>query len=315
MSSLSARHKNMLEYLFEMQSGYLLNFSSRKLHGFMLDYTGIDINESPGYINEPSKAKKFRYFISHEPDSVVGKVILELLKIRKDEILLNNNGSGQCMDKYADFANEIERVAYAMCSGTVAPQNEAERLDATLLSAEAVLRDLISICENACNNRTYTYSRTENEINDYFRDMLCAKGYGQVLDQTRHGVSANGNDAGEVDILLKKDDREVAIIEGLKLDYLNRNYLSLHINKAIVNYNALGTPTFIIAYVGTTNFVELWNSAYSYLASFSYPLDVKDTIKEMVQLSAPIKCARLILSRDGYDFPVYFVMVNIGCNK
>ena len=34
----------------------------------------------------------------------------------------------------------------------------------------------------------------------------------------------NGNDAGEVDILLKKDDKEAAIIEGLKLDCVNQNY-------------------------------------------------------------------------------------------
>ena len=34
--------------------------------------------------------------------------------------------------------------------------------------------------------------------------MLSAKGYAQIMDQTRHGVSNRGDDAGEVDILLKK---------------------------------------------------------------------------------------------------------------
>lgn len=103
------------------------------------------------------------------------------------------------------------------------PRNNVERLNATLLSASGVLNDLINICESACNNSTYNYNRSENEINDYFRDMLGAKGYNQVLNQTRHGISMNGKDAGEVDILLKKDDKEVAIIEGLKLDCVNQS--------------------------------------------------------------------------------------------
>ena len=60
----------------------------------------------------------------------------------------------------------------------------------------------------------------------------------------------NENDAGKVDILLKKDDTEVAIIEGLKLDCVIQNYIKNHIDKAVVNYNALGTATFIAAYVG-----------------------------------------------------------------
>lgn len=97
------------------------------------------------------------------------------------------------------------------------PRSNEERLNATLLSADSVLRDLLDICESICNNKTYDYNQSENAINDYFRDMLTAKGYAQIMDQTRHGVSNRGDDAGEVDILLKKNNREVAIIEGLKV--------------------------------------------------------------------------------------------------
>ena len=199
-----------------------------------------------------------------------------------------------------------------MCAGAAVPRNNQERLNATLLCASNVLQDLLSVCESACNNRTYNYGRSENEINDYFRDMLGAKGYSQVLDQTRHGISMNGNDAGEVDILLKKDDKEAAIIEGLKLDCVNQNYIKNHIDKAVVNYNALGTATFIVAYVGVADFQSFWNGVYTYLKAFSYPLEVKRSVEEMAHTSAAVRCANTILSRDGYDFPVYFIAVNIG---
>ena len=38
----------------------------------------------------------------------------------------------------------------------------------------------------------------------------------------------------------------------------------------------------------------------------------KRSVEEMAHTSAAVRCANTILSRDGYDFPVYFIAVNIG---
>ena len=80
----------------------------------------------------------------------------------------------------------------------------------------------------------------------------------------------------------------------------------------VVNYNALGTATFIVAYVGVADFQSFWNGVYTYLKAFSYPLEVKRSVEEMAHTSAAVRCANTILSRGGYDFPVYFIAVNIG---
>lgn len=312
MSSLTERHKAMLEKLFSMEEGYLLKFSDTTFRNFMLLHANIDVYAEEGYIQESSKAKKFRYFLNIEPDEIVGSILLELLDLRNvyiEDLRLENN---KYVDSYGNYATEIDSVARAMCTGAAIPQNNQERLNATLLSASGVLADILDICEYACNNRTYHYGRSENEINDYFRDMLKAKGYSQVLDQTRHGVSKNEKDAGEVDILLKRNDKEVAIIEGLKLDCVNQSYIKDHIDKAVVNYNALGTVTFIVAYVGVSDFKGFWNGIYEYLKKFPYLLEVKKSVEEMAYTSAAIRCANMILNRDGYDFPVYFIGVNIG---
>lgn len=315
MSSLSRYYRAMLEDLFCMREGHLLNFSNTTFRDFMLLHANIDVYVELGYKDEPSKAKKFKYFVKHESDTLVGKIILELLKMRNNQVQKLCAVDDEYQDPYGDYAIKIKKVADAMFTGSIMLPSNVERLDAELLSASVVLQDLLCICEKICNNELYNYSRTENEINDYFRDMLNAKGYIQVMDQTRHGISMSGKDAGEVDILLKKDNKEIAIIEGLKLDCVNRNYIKEHIDKAVVNYNALGTATFIIAYVGVVNFQDFWNGTYEYLKNFSYPLEVKRVTKEYAYPNAAVRVANIILSRDGYDFPTYFIAVNIECDK
>lgn len=134
------------------------------------------------------------------------------------------------------------------------PDTNEDRLNADLETAKVVLTDLIQIGERACSNYSLNKDSSENGINDYFRDMLFAKGYDEVKDQTRHGISVSGKDAGEVDILLTKDGKEIAIFEGLKLDSVDKSYIATHIDKSIINYNAIGTATFVVSYVSVTDY-------------------------------------------------------------
>lgn len=164
MSSMLARHREMLEYLFEMQGGYLLRFTNDSFRRFMILHADIDVYNAPGYNEESSKAKKFRYFLSNESDALVGQIILELLQMRSDHIERLQLEDDEYIDSYSKYAIEIENVARAMCTGAAVPQNNQERLNATLLSASNVLQDLLSVCESACNNRTYNYGRSEKHI-------------------------------------------------------------------------------------------------------------------------------------------------------
>ena len=94
---------------------------------------------------------------------------------------------------------------------------------------------------------------------------MFAKGYDEVKDQTRHGISMSGKDAAEVDILLTKEGKEIAIFEGLKLDSVNKSYIATHIDKAIINYNALGTATFVVSYVSVADYKVFWEKFSSYI--------------------------------------------------
>ena len=186
-----------------------------------------------------------------------------------------------------------------------------ERLNADIACAQVVLRDLLQIGERICLNQSFNELSSENSMNDYFRDMLISKGYDEAKDQTRHGISASGKDAGEVDILLTQNGKELAIFEGLKLEYIRTAYIDEHIEKAIVNYNALGTATFIVAYVSTGDFEMFWKKYSNHVQGYDYPLTVKENYKELVYPNAATRVGTLILSRDGFDFPVFFIAIKV----
>lgn len=189
--------------------------------------------------------------------------------------------------------------------------SDEDRIIADIETAEKVLHDLNMVGERICSNATYNRDSKENEINDYYRDMLGIMGYQEVKDQTRHGVSSNGNNAGEVDLLLSKAGKEIAIIEALKLSSVDTNYISQHIQKAINNYNPLGTATFIIAYVTAADFGGFWERYTNYLVNYQFNLTVKEPVSIRPHPNAATRVARSVLSKDNYDFPVYFLAINI----
>lgn len=186
-----------------------------------------------------------------------------------------------------------------------------ERLNADIESAKEVYSDLITVGGRLCSNATYNQGSSENSINDFVRDALSFLGYDEVKDQTRHGISWNGSDAGEVDILLTKGRKEIAIYEGLNLSSVDTNYIDKHIKKAIVNYNALGTATYIVAYVGVADFNAFWERYKTYINSYDFPIDVKQKGIVLPYPNAATRGMTMILSRDNYDFPVYFLALNM----
>lgn len=311
MSSLSAKHKAICENLFEMETGYVLDFGNNKLQNFVLRSIGIDIYGSPGYEEYCSKANKLRQIFETESDPIVGKLILDLLDHREIIIMRKISVDGEYVDKWTMYVTQIKSVCEKMCSGTSMFSSNEERLTANIIEAQNVLQDIISAAELVCNNRSYNEDTLENPINDYIRDLLKMKGYDEIHDQTRHGDSTNGNDAGEVDILLCKNGKEVSIFEGLILDSVDKNIIKKHIDKAIVNYNTLGTATYIVAYVGAVNYAAFWKRYFEYLEQYEFILEIKKKLSNNVYPNAAIRVADMIVSKSGYDFPVYFVTINM----
>lgn len=89
-------------------------------------------------------------------------------------------------------------------------------------------------------------------------------------------------------------------------------YIDEHIDKAIVNYNALGTATYIVAYVSTGDFESFWKRFSNHVQNYDFPLSIKEGFKELVHPNAATRVGALILSRDDFDFPVYFIALKIS---
>lgn len=111
---------------------------------------------------------------------------------------------------------------------------------------------------------------------------------------------------------MTKAGREIAIFEGLKLDSVSTAYIDAHIDKAIVNYNALGTATFVVAYVNSADFESFWKKYSDHVRQYDFPLQIKKPFNVLPYPNAAARIATLILTRDGFDFPVYFIAFKIS---
>lgn len=81
MANLTFNEKQLIESVFSMSSGHLLDFSNREFEEFMKDVVQYNIYAKyPGL----SKAKMFREFLKDETEPYVGKAIVMLLNHMKD---------------------------------------------------------------------------------------------------------------------------------------------------------------------------------------------------------------------------------------
>jgi len=93
MSSLKTSEKIYLENFFEMNGGYVCDFSDRTFREFILENIGVDVfSEQFSYEAEPnykaSKAKRLRHFWKNESDKTTYKLLNALYEywIAKKEI-------------------------------------------------------------------------------------------------------------------------------------------------------------------------------------------------------------------------------------
>lgn len=85
MSSLRLIERNCVEQLFGMADGYVLDFSNRTFGQFVRTAAGVDIYSGKYEISGHSKANRLRAFIELEDDSLVGKVLSEMLEYWRDK--------------------------------------------------------------------------------------------------------------------------------------------------------------------------------------------------------------------------------------
>lgn len=87
MAKLSFIDKKLIEDVFDMGSGYVLDFSNRTFDQFMADVIGESIYSKYPYM---SKANLLRQFIEDYPESYVGKMILLAVRYMKANDMISD---------------------------------------------------------------------------------------------------------------------------------------------------------------------------------------------------------------------------------
>lgn len=99
-----------MEELFEMNTGYVLDFSNNSFQRFIKHTIGLDIYEDKGYETYCSKANKLRQIINTEPTAKVVKLIGELINYYENLQLKDNNLNMYDKKIIADVRKEIKRI-------------------------------------------------------------------------------------------------------------------------------------------------------------------------------------------------------------
>jgi len=90
MSDLTSSEKYKLESLLGMDSGYVLDFSNARFQEFILDNTGLNIEDEKYNYKSGSKANRLRSFWKEESNYIVGRLIEALLERWRTQKLANN---------------------------------------------------------------------------------------------------------------------------------------------------------------------------------------------------------------------------------
>ena len=90
MANLTTNDKQVLEKLFQMSGGYVLNFSDRTMGEFFNDDVNINIYDQKYNYASGSKANCMRGFWQVADNSLVGKSIIKLIEYIENQILIGN---------------------------------------------------------------------------------------------------------------------------------------------------------------------------------------------------------------------------------
>ncbi len=112
MASLSTNDKQVLEKLFQMGGGYVLNFTNRTMGEFFADDVGINIYDKKYNYASGSKANYIRGFWQIADNDLVGKSIRKLIEYVENQVLI-----GELSEK--DFSKPLiergKKIADDLC--------------------------------------------------------------------------------------------------------------------------------------------------------------------------------------------------------
>ncbi len=145
MSSLTFIEKKLFEKLFDMESGYLLDFSNSSLQEFLNDYE-IDLGSSKYDKYGSSKAKRFRAFWELEDNITVSKVLTGLIEYANSINTIeskDNDLAKQYLDKLQGKKTNAQPIKKELTENDFLKQ-EFSKIDLSLLKLDYSFEEIIN---------------------------------------------------------------------------------------------------------------------------------------------------------------------------
>lgn len=116
MADINRREKLKLEKFFEMEGGYVLDFSNRTLSNFVFETLNLDFYSDNYSDFGDSKANRLRAIWHKEKNYTVGKLTSEMLDYWKDKKLMSY---GQITQPEQDLFDECQKIASKLLENTI----------------------------------------------------------------------------------------------------------------------------------------------------------------------------------------------------
>ncbi|MGD9129268.1 MAG: TIGR02391 family protein [Candidatus Woesebacteria bacterium] len=216
MANLTTNEKQILEKLFQMESGYVLNFSDRTMGEFFRDDLKIKIYSQKYNYASGSKANRMRGFWSTADDTTVAKSILKLISYIETQILVENLNRDDFPKARVNAGNKI-----------------AQRLlGKTTIKEEAALKASFKNGNITITLQDEIFNHVQNLLNDghYFNAVeeaykVVRKKLKDITGKEKATDAFNKSNYQKIFGHLPKDDAERDFFEGIKFLHMAIQFL------------------------------------------------------------------------------------------
>lgn len=147
----------LLDEVFEMQGGYVLDFSNQTFADFFEDEFGINIYNERYSEGGTSKAKRLRYYLRQAPNDSIVKILLALWEY-KESIIRRNKQEQTDEGLKEEFFSLIKRLGgKPPQTSNPKPSKEVKTIDA--IQSANLLNELIAISSLEPHPRGYAFEK------------------------------------------------------------------------------------------------------------------------------------------------------------
>lgn len=186
MAKFTFNEKQLIDSVFGMEEGFLLDFTNREFEEFMKDVVSYNIY---GKYPQLSKAKMFRKFLEDETEAFAGKAIILLLNYMKDHGLITDDNRDN-----VDRLNELgARLLGKNNIQIKTGQNTSEKHDHVEIDYDELAKALMKIDEiQGAQARGYAFEKYLNRLFNAF-DLVPHASYRTRFDQIDGSFMLSGD--------------------------------------------------------------------------------------------------------------------------